>query len=564
MNERVDAPARPLSPAARLRRVLRIGFLREPLPAMGARGLASVNQLPSAIAALIVIALFLVADTQAALSAPGVWIGFVAIAAATVAASVLPWTRWPEPVVLLVPLMDMLAFFVMSLAGFKTLTGISILMALPLFWLAWSRYRTGLVLAVSFLLPLGVVWGQTILAGSELSTKALIKPLLVPVVLFAFTMTIAVMSLAVARAQRSARRALEKAERHAVLVNTVLNTANVGVVVVDEGGHDLMMNDTQRTIHDSLIPEDDSDPNEAGLLIFGADRTTPLPADQRPVRRAVLGEDYSGQLVWGGRPEAMRAFNASASQMLLDGQHHGAVIAFHDVTDLLEALAAKDQFLATVNHELRTPLTSIVGYLEMASESADLDPAVKVYLRVAERNAERLLALVGDLLDAAAGKVEISRKPVDLTEVLEGCLPSHSARAERLAVSLSAKVTNRLDLLGDERRLGQIVDNLLSNALKYTPAGGSVNVSTYRSETGDPILEVTDTGQGMTVDELGRLFTRFYRTDTVRRSAIPGAGLGLAITKDLVEEHGGSISVSSEPGIGSTFKVQFPDLDIQT
>ncbi|MDN6332420.1 MAG: ATP-binding protein, partial [Micrococcaceae bacterium] len=147
---------------------------------------------------------------------------------------------------------------------------------------------------------------------------------------------------------------------------------------------------------------------------------------------------------------------------------------------------------------------------------------------------------------------------------LEGCLPTHSARAERLAVSLSAKVTNRLDLLGDARRLGQIVDNLLSNALKYTPAGGSVNVSTYRSETGDPILEVTDTGQGMTVDELGRLFTRFYRTDTVRRSAIPGAGLGLAITKDLVEEHGGSISVSSEPGIGSTFKVQFPDLDIQT
>ncbi|PCC25844.1 hypothetical protein CIK75_05045 [Glutamicibacter sp. BW78] len=531
---------------------------------MGARGLASVNQLPSAIAALIVIVLFLVADTQAALSAPGVWIGFVAIAAATVAASVLPWTRWPEPVVLLVPLMDMLAFFVMSLAGFKTLTGISILMALPLFWLAWSRYRTGLVLAVSFLLPLGVVWGQTILAGSELSTKALIKPLLVPVVLFAFTMTIAVMSLAVARAQRSARRALEKAERHAVLVNTVLNTANVGVVVVDEGGHDLMMNDTQRTIHDSLIPEDDSDPNEAGLLIFGADRTTPLPADQRPVRRAVLGEDYSGQLVWGGRPDAMRAFNASASQMLLDGQHHGAVIAFHDVTDLLEALAAKDQFLATVNHELRTPLTSIVGYLEMASESADLDPAVKVYLRVAERNAERLLALVGDLLDAAAGKVEISRKPVDLTEVLEGCLPSHSARAERLAVSLSAKVTNRLDLLGDERRLGQIVDNLLSNALKYTPAGGCVNVSTYRSVTGDPILEVTDTGQGMTMDELERLFTRFYRTDTVRRSAIPGAGLGLSITKELVEEHGGSISVSSEPGIGSTFKVQFPDLDIQT
>lgn len=558
MNERVDAPARPLSPAARLRRVLRIGLLREPLPAMGARGLASVNQLPSAIAALIVIVLFLVADTQAALSAPGVWIGFVAIAAATVAASVLPWTRWPEPVVLLVPLMDILTFFVMSLAGFKTLTGISILMALPLFWLAWSRYRTGLVLAVSFLLPLSVVWGQTILAGSELSTKALIKPLLVPVVLFAFTMTIAVMSLAVARAQRSTRRALEKAEKHAVLLNTVLNTANVGVVVVDEEGRDLMMNDTQRTIHESLIPDDNSNPNEAELLIFGADRATPLPTDQRPVRRAVLGAEYSDQLVWGGKSEAMRAFNASATQMLVDGQPSGAVIAFHDVTDLLDALAAKDDFLSTVNHELRTPLTSIVGYLEMALETADLDPAVKVYLRVAERNAERLLALVGDLLDAAAGKVEITLEPVDLADILEGCLPSHNAHAERLGIGLSAEVANRLDLLGDERRLGQIVDNLLSNALKYTPAGGSVSVSTYRSETGDPTLEVRDTGQGMGVDELERLFTRFYRTDTVRRSSIPGAGLGLAITKELVEEHGGTINVSSEPGHGSTFRVEFP------
>ncbi|MDN5814070.1 MAG: HAMP domain-containing histidine kinase, partial [Micrococcaceae bacterium] len=533
MNERVEAPARPLFPAGHLRRILRIGFLREPLPVMGARGLASVNQLPSAIAADIVIVLFLVADAQAALSAPGVWIGFVVITAATVAASVLPWTRWPEPAVLLVPLVDMLAFFVMSLAGFKTLTGISILMALPLFWLAWSRYRTGLVLAASFVMPLGVVLGQVILSGIALSTKALVKPLLVPVVLFSFTMTIAVMSLAVARTQARTRRALEKAEKHAVLLNAVLNTANVGVVVVDEAGRDLMMNDTQRTIHESLIPDDNSNPDEAGLLIFGADRTTPLPADQRPVRRAVLGAEYSDQLVWGGSQEAMRAFNASATQMLVDGQPSGAVIAFHDVTDLLDALAAKDDFLSTVNHELRTPLTSIVGYLEMASETAELDPAVKVYLRVAERNAERLLALVGDLLDAAAGKVEIAREPVDLSEVLEGCLPSHKARAERLGVGLSAEVVNRLDLLGDERRLGQIVDNLLSNALKYTPSGGSVNVSTYRSETGDPILEVTDTGQGMTVSELGRLFTRFYRTDTVRRSAIPGAGLGLAITKDL-------------------------------
>lgn len=489
------------------------------MPQLSARGVAAVHLLPSAIAALVVVVLYLLADARAAWSNPWLWASFAAIVAATWAASFLPWKRWPEPAVLLVPLVDMAAFFVMTLTGFRTLTGISILMALPLFWLAWSRYRTPLVLAVSFVLPLVVVWTQAAQTGAELSTRSLVKPLLVPVVLFAFTMTIAIMSSVVTRTQNRMQQALEKAQKHAVLLDAILNTASVGVVVVDEDGGDLMMNRFQQNLHQTLIPEDVADSDEAGLLLFGADRTTPLPPDERPVRRAVLGEEFSGQLVWGGRQGSLRAFSASASTMLDDGRRHGAVVAFHGITDLMDALAAKDEFLATFNHELRTPLTSIVGYLEMATESAELDPAVKVYLRVAERNAERLLALVGDLLDAAAGKVELIRGRVDLAEVVGACLPTHYAQAERLELTLTSHIDRRLDMAGDERRLGQIVDNLLSNAVKYTPAGGSIKVLARRGGDGEILLEVADTGQGMTPDEVQNLFTRFYRTAGVRRSA---------------------------------------------
>lgn len=558
MNARTDFPVPLRDALRRLRQLVRIGLLRDPLPPMGAQGIAAVYQLPSTIAAVVVVVLYLVADAPAALANPWLWIGFGAIAAVTCAAPVLPWKRWPHRAVLVVPLVDMAAFFVMSITGFRTLTGISILMALPLFWLAWSRHRTSWVLAASFLLPLVVVWAQTAQSGAELSTRTLVKPLLVPVVLFAFTMTIAVMSSVVARTQLRLRRALDKAQEHAVLLDAVLNTASVGVVVVDKDGNDLLMNRFQQTLHQTLIPEDVADPDEAGLLLYGADKVSPLPPDERPVRRAVLGEEFSGQLFWGGREGALRAFSASASTMHDDDTRHGAVVAFHDITELMDALAAKDAFLATVNHELRTPLTSIVGYLEMARESPDLDPAVKVYLRVAERNAERLLALVGDLLDAAAGRVDIVATRVDLAEVVRACLPTHSAQAARLGVELSADIYRRLDMAGDERRLGQIVDNLVSNAVKYTPAGGSVIVSVNRGPDGGPVVEVVDTGQGMAPDELQNLFTRFYRAAGVRRSAIPGAGLGLAITKELVEAHGGTITVSSTPGSGSTFCVRFP------
>lgn len=559
MNQSAAASERPKSLVRRLHRILRIGLLREAMPELDIRGVVLLNQLPSAIAAAIVLVLYAAADWRAATDNVWLWLGMAAIVVATGAAALLPWKRWPGRVSLWVPVLDMAAFFAMSVTGFRTLTGVSILMALPLFRLAWTRSKPGLVLSASFIAPLAVVWSQAAQSAAGLTAQTLLKPLLVPVVVFAFTATVSVMSSVVDATQERMRSALAKAEEQALLLNAVLDTANVGVVVVDEDGHDLMMNRNQLAIHEALVPDGVDDPDEADLLVFGADRKALLLPDERPVRRAVLGEEFSGQLIWGGRDGELRAFSTSASRMRdVNGQEHGAVIAFHDITNLMDALAAKDDFLATVNHELRTPLTSIVGYLEMASEVADLDPAVKVYLNVAERNAERLLALVGDLLDAAAGKVDITMDPLDLAGVLQTVLPAHVARAERQGLTVTTRIAHRLDMAGDERRVGQIVDNLLSNALKYTPDGGSITVSAYAAPDGRPMLEVADTGSGMTMQEQGNLFTRFYRTAGVRRTAIPGAGLGLAITKELVEAHGGSISVRSEPGIGSIFAVEFP------
>ncbi|MEE1620512.1 HAMP domain-containing sensor histidine kinase [Zafaria sp. J156] len=206
---------------------------------------------------------------------------------------------------------------------------------------------------------------------------------------------------------------------------------------------------------------------------------------------------------------------------------------------------------------MRTPLTSIIGYVEMAREEAKEAPGLATYLAVIQRNSKRLLGLVNDLLDAASGRLEIRRERVDLSQVLQRALESQQPRASAAGLTVDGSIDEGLVVEGDELRLGQVVDNLLSNAIKYTPSGGTVSLNAYRIHD-QVVFTVGDTGIGMSPDELDRLFVRFYRTSSVRKTAIGGAGLGLAIAKELVEAHGGSIEARSWPAQGTDMTVTLP------
>jgi signal transduction histidine kinase len=227
-----------------------------------------------------------------------------------------------------------------------------------------------------------------------------------------------------------------------------------------------------------------------------------------------------------------------------------------------ELIRLRDEFVATVSHELRTPLTSILGYLELItkSESGERRPDHEAYLAVVQRNADRLLRLVTDLLLVAEARERaftLHIHEVDLGTLAARCVEAArpAADAKQIRLALSSESPSRLE--GDSMRLAQMMDNLISNAIKFTPAGECVTVRTAARD-GQAVFEVTDSGNGISVADKARLFERFFRARTATTQAIQGTGLGLTITKMIVDAHRGSIEVESAIGSGTTFRVQLP------
>jgi signal transduction histidine kinase len=229
---------------------------------------------------------------------------------------------------------------------------------------------------------------------------------------------------------------------------------------------------------------------------------------------------------------------------------------------LVELDRLKDEFLSLVSHELRTPLTSIRGYLDLVldEEAGELNPEQRRFLQAVERNSGRLLRLVGDLLfvaQADAGRLSLEREKVDLAELAAHCVEGAAPAASEKSVTLVLMANPVPALVGDRGRLAQVLDNLVSNALKFTPAGGTVEVRTFSAGEA-VILEVEDTGIGIPEADQPRLFERFFRSSVADDRAIPGTGLGLAIVKAIVEAHAGLISIESREGKGTTFRVDLP------
>jgi len=244
-----------------------------------------------------------------------------------------------------------------------------------------------------------------------------------------------------------------------------------------------------------------------------------------------------------------------------EGGRMGRLVALHDVTSERQSERLKDEFFALVSHELRTPLTSIIGYLELVRDEEDeLPEDAQRFLAVVDRNAARLLRLVGDMLFVAqveAGRIALERTDVPLHEVVADCAEAARPAAERGRIELVVDAETVPPLAGDRDRLGQLVDNLVSNALKFTPEGGTVTLR-LRDGGRDAVVEVADDGVGVSKAEQDRLFERFFRSSEAVTRAVPGAGLGLAIVKTIAEGHGGTVSLRSVEGEGTTVTVRLP------
>jgi two-component system phosphate regulon sensor histidine kinase PhoR len=476
----------------------------------------------------------------------------------------VPWNRLPHPTFLVIPYLDFVGIGFIRQGSLQYATSAGLLLLFPVFWISACGLARKTAVIASTLGTLLVVWTPILLSGTPLKGDQLGKPLLFPFIMAGFALTVVVMTasmnsqrLRVVAKDAQLRAALGSSRQREQLLATVLDTVAVGLVVVDGHGHSQLMNATQQANHRLATPAHIANPEEKDLLVFGQDKMTPLEAGIRPVRRAVRGESFTNYPIWIGEAENARAFSTTARTMTdQDGGYDGAVIAFHDVTEMIAALAAKDDFVANISHEFRTPLTSIQGYLGLAlDEPGLLPPRVVEYLKVAERNADRLSGLVSDLLTTDTMSVE--KSGTDLAVLVKECLSSAGPAAAMNCVNLASEAPASLPAMVDPVRIGQVLDNLVSNAIKYSPDGGTVTVRAW-ANGGDLMCEVADTGLGMNSAEQAEAFTKFFRAGPALQRSIPGLGLGLLITKSIIARHGGSISVQSERNVGTTMRFVLP------
>jgi len=243
------------------------------------------------------------------------------------------------------------------------------------------------------------------------------------------------------------------------------------------------------------------------------------------------------------------------------GEREGTILVFHDLTRLKQLERTREEFVANVSHELRTPLSLIKGYVETLLDGArNNSEVVERFLKIIERNTQRLDLLIQDLLTISAlesGKVKLNLQPAALRPLAEKVLADLKKPAEAKGVNLVNELPD-LTVSGDASRLEQVFANLVDNAIKYGRAQGTVIVGGRKAETNKMEVFVRDDGPGIPPESLDRIFERFYRVDKARSREQGGTGLGLSIVKHIVQNHGGEVWAKSESGKGTTFFFTLP------
>ncbi|GAB2838554.1 sensor histidine kinase [Microbacterium insulae] len=483
------------------------------------------------------------------------FVGVVVIVVVTGATLVVPWNRLAYGWVAVVPAIDIIAITLLQLAAPGSAMGL--LWIFPTTWLASGFGLLGLFAVIV------AIAGITSVLAVVSAQQVTYTTFLLPLVLFAVAAT----SHLTARrsdAQRTllAKQAqllhgvLDSSRRQEQVVTEVLDAVDFGLVRIDGSGRIAVTNEAHGRLQQALGGEDGEQPPA-----FRDDGVTRLPPDELPVERALRGEAFSGQIVWFGEdPGPRKALSVTARRLIdPDGGDGGAVVISRDVTSELEALRARDELVASVSHELRTPLTSILGYLDLVIEDPAIPDQARANLDIAERNAERLLRIVADILAASSSssssiEATMAAQSLDVRDIVRASGEALLPRAASRAITIDTTGLEEATVWADPMRLRQVVDNLVSNAIAYNKDGGTVYLGTTTDGRSTWIL-VRDTGIGITDADRSRLFQRYYKAGAERRA---GTGLGLAITRDIVRAHGGELGLHSSPGVGSTFIVKLP------
>jgi len=355
------------------------------------------------------------------------------------------------------------------------------------------------------------------------------------------------------------REKIDEVSRERDYLKTILKGMVEGVLVVDERGRILMVNDALRTILSLSSEVVDKAPLEA---IRNAEL-------EEAIREAIHeGKNTAFELTFplsGGKIVEVNVVGISPSpeETAQEAEKiEGAIAVFHDISRLKELEKVRQDFVANVSHELRTPLTTIKGYTETLLDGALREEVAPQFLQVIQKHADRLTKIVEDLL--ALSKIEskefyLKRERLPLSELIDDVSGFVKEAAQKKKISISRSIVpSTLEMMGDRSYLEQVFVNLLDNAIKYTPEGGRVTISAIEKDQREIQFSIEDNGIGIPREDIPRIFERFYRVDKGRSQELGGTGLGLSIVKHLVQAHGGRVWVESQPGKGSTFYFTLP------
>jgi signal transduction histidine kinase len=374
------------------------------------------------------------------------------------------------------------------------------------------------------------------------------------------TVSLVVLGVGSALAGRRLRASEGELRGIAALQSALIDSTLDGICLTDAEGEILISNRQMRRVAAELGMPTRGTATERLLAI--ADSVTEPERYRRRMLTlgAAPGQASSDEFEIRGSGRVFRGYTAPVPKEATAATG-GRIWTLREVTADRELDRMRDAFVATVSHELRTPLTSISGFLEMMQDEEEgLGEAGRSYLDVIRRSTARLHALVEDLLLVAqieARRIELSLGPVDIAEIVQRSVEQIRPAAAEKGIGLELAADEPPTVQADAHRLGQVVDNLVSNAVKFTGGGGTVLVR-VDSNPHAVRLVVEDTGIGIPADEQGQIFSRFFRASTATRQAIPGTGLGLAISRALVEQHGGTISVASREREGTRVTVSLP------
>lgn len=476
----------------------------------------------------------------------------------TLVALALPWQRMPPGWIAIIPFADIFAIALITVVQDLR---IGFLWVIPVAWIAtyyswWAIAGAVAAISVSLLS----------IAGTQGSASAASMRVVITVLALGFLGTSIRVGAVRARAARrlmrrqsqQVRRAAERARAHERRVTQIIDALDTALVAISDRGVIIKMNEAYRELYGrdrfgARLP--------APAVEYDDHRGDPLPRASTTLARAARGEALRAERVWlydaSGRWRALQATTQPIAHLDDDGET--TLLIIDDVTAQLEAEEHRRKISAIVSHELRNPLTAILGHVDLLLENPDLPDRARKQLTTVASASERMQRLVTSALDAErATAVRPRPEPVDLRALANASVELFLPTAESKQQSLSVTGLDTLVVYGDPFRLRQALDNLVSNAVKYTPAGGRVSIGLGIADHDRAELTVSDTGAGIAPADLERLFEPYFRSAEAVSSGAPGTGLGLNIVLEIIEGHGGELAVSSEPGRGTLVQALLP------